>query len=183
MFADGGLAGLVSTGRAAGHNLAVIFPQICWWEEWSPAPSALAHWLCWHGAQAEPTPHSFSQAEGSVIHHSQNPTSHSSQTFTPRRPPPHLLPLASPPKRGLRWHAKGTLPSPSITVPNIPPAVFRLFQARGLQTRSIRPFSCDGTLRRNVHFLKARQLWRWWNLRNPATERRQWKMPPLFEGI
>lgn len=67
--------------------------------------------------------------------------------------------------------------------PTFPPAVFRLFQARGLQTRSIRPFSCDGTLGRNVHFLKTRQLWPRWNLRNPATERWQWKMQPLFRGI
>lgn len=88
MFAERGPARSVSMGRAAEHNLVVIFPQICWWEEWSSAPSALAHWLCWHAAQAERAPHSFSQAEGSVIHHSQNPTSHSSQTFTPRAPTP-----------------------------------------------------------------------------------------------
>lgn len=47
----------VFVGEAAKHNLVVIFPQICRWEEWSPAPSALAQWLCWHRPKlSTPTP-------------------------------------------------------------------------------------------------------------------------------
>lgn len=82
----------VFVGRAAKNNLVLIFPQICRWEEWSPAPSALAQWLCWHGPKLN-IPHPFSQGHGSVIHYEQNPTSHSSQTFTPLLPSSH------------RWHA------------------------------------------------------------------------------
>lgn len=79
-------------------------------------------------------------------------------------PGPLPFPLLAPPTPSSRWRAPRKedcgdmrkalfhrLPSP---FPTFPPAVFRLFQARGLQTRSIRPFSCDGTLRRNVHFFE-----------------------------
>lgn len=52
----------VFVGEAAKHNLVVIFPQICRWEEWSPAPSALAQWLCWHGPKLSNPPTPFPRA-------------------------------------------------------------------------------------------------------------------------
>lgn len=62
----------------------------------TPAPTpALARWLCWHAPKPNHhPPHPFSQASETVIHYQQNPTSHSSQTFTPPAPP---SPLPSPP--------------------------------------------------------------------------------------
>lgn len=82
-------------------NLLLIFPQICRWEQWSPTARVLAPWLCWHRPKLStipPTPTPFSQGPGSLIHYQQNPTSHSSQTFTPlplRHPPPMAAGMAA----------------------------------------------------------------------------------------
>lgn len=46
-------------GAAAKNNLVLIFPQICRWEEWSPAASTLAQWICWHRPNTEHPPPLF----------------------------------------------------------------------------------------------------------------------------
>lgn len=100
----------VFVGRAVKNNLVLVFPQIRRWEEWSPARRALAQWLCWHGPKLN-TPHPFSQGPGSVIHYQQNPTSHSSQTFTPLLPPPMA---GMPPEKGIGVTCVWLFPSPLL---------------------------------------------------------------------